>query len=130
MEKITSRTVEMAWDPETRLAVLRFDSETRAIGKDAVVLVDALTRWIGTDRKAFGLLGDGRNLAGVDAEYRSVWGKFLRQHREDACIAFFNMGPIIRVAAEMFRIGTGARLKAFVDEESARSWMRGMGVAV
>jgi hypothetical protein len=128
MDKITSGTIEMTWDSESRLALIRFESETRATGKDAVVLVNALTRWIGMDRKPFALLGDGGKLAGVDAEYRSVWGKFFQQHREDAYIAFFNMGPIIRIAAEMFGVGTGLKLKAFADEAQARAWLRRMGI--
>lgn len=129
MDKITSGTIEMTWDPEARLAFIRFESETRATGKDAVALTDALACWIGTDRKPFGLLGDGGRLANLDAEYRAVWGKFFRQHRDDSYIAFFNMGPMIRIAAEMFGIGTGLRLKAFADEEAARSWLRGKGIA-
>ena len=128
MDKITSGTIEMTWASESRLALLRFESETRATGKDAIVLVDALTRWIGTDHKPFALLGDGGKLAGVDAEYRSVWGKFFLQHREDSYIAFYNMGPIIRIAAEMFGIGTGLQLKAFADEAQARAWLRRMGI--
>ena len=130
MDKITSGTIEMTWDSESRLAHMRFEVETHATGKDAVVLVDALTRWIGTDNKPFGLLGDGGKLAGLDAEYRSAWRKFFQQHREDSYIAFFNMGPIIRIAADMFRVGTGLRLKAFADEGEARAWLRRMGIAV
>lgn len=129
MDKIRSGTIELTWDPESGLAVIRFERETRATGKDAVVLVDAMERWVGAERKSFGLLGDGSRLAGVDAEYRSVWGKFFRQHRKEAYIAFFNMGPVIRVAAEMFRIGTGVRMKAFADERGARAWLREMGIA-
>jgi hypothetical protein len=128
MDKITSGSIEMTWDSESRLAFLRFETETSATGKDAVALVEALTRWIGTNRKPFGLLGDGGRLGRVDAEYRSVWRKFFQEYREDSYIAFFNMSPIIRVAAEMFRIGTGLRLKAFADEGQARSWMREMGI--
>ena len=128
MNKITSGTIEMAWNSETRLAFMRFESDTRTTGKDAVVLIDALTRWIGTDNTPFGLLGDGGRLAGLDAEYRSLWGKFFQQHREACYIAFFNMGPIIRIAAEMFRVGTGVRMKAFADEIEARSWLRAMGI--
>lgn len=129
MDKITSGTIELAWDPDSRLAIIRFERETRATGKDAVALVDTLERWVGTDSKPFALLGDGSKLAGVDAEYRSVWGKFFRRHREEANIAFFNMGPIIRIAAEMFRIGTGVRMKAFAEEGRARAWLREMGIA-
>jgi hypothetical protein len=41
---------------------------------------------------------------------------------------FLNMGPVIRVAAEMFRIGLGPHLKAYAGETEARSWLRKMGV--
>lgn len=126
--RVTSGVIELSWDPETRVALIRFARETHATGNAARVLVEALTRWIGTEGKPFALLGDGGKLAGVDAEYRSVWGRFFRQHREDAFLAFFNMGPIIRIAAEMFRIGTRLRLKAFADEKSARAWLREMGI--
>jgi hypothetical protein len=129
MDKITSGDIVMTWNPEARLAFIQFERDTRATGKDADVLVETLTRWIGTDGKRFGLLGDGGKLAGVDAGYRSVWGKFFQQHRGDSYIAFFNMNPIIRIAAEMFGIGTGLRLRAFSDESKARSWLREMGIA-
>ena len=119
----------MTWDPEARLAILRFKAEMRVTGKDAAVLIEALQRWIGTDAKPFALLGDGNGLAGVDAEYRSLWGRFLREHHEESCVAFCNMGPVIRIAAEMFRIGTGLRVKAFADESSARSWLRKNGIS-
>lgn len=128
MHKITSGSIEMTWNSESRLAFMHFESETRATGEDAVALVDALTRWIGTDRKPFGLLGDGGRLGHVDAEYRSIWRKFFQEHRDNSYIAFFNMHPIIRIAAEMFNIGTGLRLKTFADESMARSWLREMGI--
>ena len=129
MDKVTSGSIELTWDPESRLAIIRFESETRATGEDAQVLVNALTRWIGTDHKPFGLMGDGGKLAGVDAGYRSVWGKFFQKNRNDSYVAFFNMNPIIRIAAEMFGIGIGLRLKAFAEETQARSWLREMGIA-
>lgn len=128
MEQVSTGPIEMTWDPDARLAMIRFTRDTQATGKDAVVLVDALRVWIGTDGKPFGLLGDGARLSGVDAEYRSAWGAFLRQHREDSHAAFFNMNAIVRIAAEMFRIGTGLRLKAFADEQSARTWLRENGI--
>jgi hypothetical protein len=129
MDKIASGSIEMTWDSESRLAFIQFESETRATGEDAVVLIDALTRWIGTDGKPFGLMGDGGRLAHVDAEYRSLWGKFFRQHHEDSYIAFFNMSPLIRIAAEMFGIGMRLQLKAFAEEAQARSWLREKGIA-
>lgn len=129
MERVNRGSIEMTWDPNPRLAVLRFHRETRATGEDARVLVDAMTRWVGTDGGPFGLLGDGERLASLDAEYRSVWGGFLRLHRDEAFTAFFNMGPVIRVAAEMFRLGTGVQLKVFADEAAARAWLRQRGIA-
>jgi hypothetical protein len=128
-EKITTGTIELTWDSESRLAIIRFDNETHATGKDAAMLVDALTRLIGRDHKPFGLLGDGGSLAHVDAEYRSIWGKFFRQHRDDSYIAFFNMNPLIRIAAEMFAVGMRLHLEAFADETQARSWLRKRGIA-
>jgi len=125
----TSGNIVMTWDPEVRLAVIRFERETDATGDDAATLVNALTGWIGVDGKPFGLMGDGAGLRTVDAQYRSVWGNFLRKHREDSHTAFFNMGAIIRVAAEMFGIGTRLRLKTFSDEREARAWLRKMGIA-
>jgi hypothetical protein len=118
----------MTWEPEARLAVLRFVRETTPVGPDAVVLVDALAGWIGDARQPFGLLGDGAGLRGVDAEYRAVWSRFLRRHREDSHTAFFNMSAVVRIAAEMFRLGTGLNLKAFATEPEARSWLRGAGI--
>lgn len=118
----------MTWDADARLAVLGFSRETTTTGADAVVLVDALDRWIGTEKTPFGLLGDGAKLRGVDAEYRSIWSKFLRKHREDSYTAFFNMSAIVRIAADMFRIGTGLNLKAFATESEARAWLRMVGI--
>jgi hypothetical protein len=129
MLEITSGTIKMTWHPDSRLALLTFRADTRATGKDATLLVNALTRWIGSARTPFALLGDGKRLVGVDAEYRATWGRFLREHRDHASIAFFNMGPIVRLAAEMFRIGTGLRVKLFADEDAARSWLREGGIS-
>jgi hypothetical protein len=129
MLNVVGSTFEMTWDPATRLATLRFSADTHARGSDAATLIDALTTWIGADPRPFALLGDGGRLKGVDAEYRSRWSRFLQRHKDRSFIAFFNMGALVRVAAEMFRIGTGLRLKAFADEESARQWLRGVGIA-
>jgi hypothetical protein len=128
VERVVAGSAEMTWDPTGRLAVLTFARETTTTGPDAVILVNALSQWIGTEGKPFGLLGDGGKLRGVDAEYRSVWSRFLRQHRDDSYTAFFNMNAVIRIAAEMFRIGTGLKLRAFATEEDARAWLRGAGI--
>ena len=129
MEKATSRGITLTWDPETRLAILRFEHETQATGQDARVLVDAFRGWIGTMGEPFALLGDGDKLSGLDAEYRNIWANFLMENRDRLYTAFFNMNPIIRIAADMFRVGTGLNIKAFgAQEESARAWLREQGI--
>lgn len=128
MERVDSGAIEMTWDPEARLASLRFARETQATGQDAAVLVETITGWIGSEGRPFGLLGDGSRLSGLDAEYRSRWATFLRQHRGEAYVAFFNMNALVRIAAEMFRVGTGLQLKAFAGEADARAWLRDNGI--
>jgi hypothetical protein len=128
MERINTGTIQLTWDFPSRLAELRFESETYLMGKDAAVLADALKLWIGKDGRPFGMLVDGARLSGVDAEFRSVGAAFFRAHREDSCVAAFNMSPILRVIVDMFRVGTGMRLKAFASESAARAWLQKMGI--
>ncbi|MGH2582305.1 MAG: hypothetical protein ACRDFQ_05355 [Anaerolineales bacterium] len=128
MENVASGAIEMTWDPNSRIAFISFKEETRATGKDAQVLVSALTQWIGGQRIPFALMGDGGKLSGVDADYRREWGNFFLQHRDDSYITFFNMNPIIRIAAGMFGLGTGLRLKPFATEAEARAWLRQKGI--
>lgn len=118
----------LCWDAEARLAILSFKPDARATGEDAAALVEALAGWIGTDHQPFGFLGDGRRVLSVDAGFRAVWSTFFRQHRADSHAALFGMSPVIRITAEMFRLGTGAPLKAFADEAAARAWLRAAGV--
>lgn len=47
MEQVSTGPIERTWDPDARLATIRFTRDTQATGKDAVVLVDALRVWIG-----------------------------------------------------------------------------------
>jgi hypothetical protein len=129
MERVTSGTIEVTWDAESRLATIRFGGEVAITGRDAEILVKALTEWIGDDTRPFALLGDARGIQGVDAEYRAAWSRFFRVHRDRACVAFFNLTPVIRIIAEMFRVATGLQLKAFAEEAEARSWLREMGIA-
>lgn len=130
METTTSGTIELSWDPASRVAALRFGDLTHSTGEDAKVLVNALTGWlaIDPDRKPFALLADAKRLATMDAGWRSVWGTFFKARRDHALIAVFHMGPFIRVGAEMFRLGTGVRLKGFADEMGAHEWLRKNGI--
>jgi hypothetical protein len=128
MFKVTRGAIEMTWDPEARVATLAFTRDAHVTGADAAVLVENLSQWIGGDHERFALLGDGGRLRGVDAEYRATWARFFKAHRHDSFIAFFNMGPFVRVAAEMFRLGARLQLKAFATEEEARAWLRDRGI--
>ena len=125
---LTIGTIAMTWDEEVRLASIRFTGATDATGEDAGRLVQALSRWIGGESKPFGLLGDGAGLRSVDAQYRSLWGAFLRRHRSEVYAAFFNMSAMVRVAAEMFGLGAGLRLRTFGGEAEARAWLRKAGI--
>jgi hypothetical protein len=128
MESLNSGPIQMTWDPQTRLAVIRFGRDTNATGRDAQVLVTSLEGWVAEENKPFGLLGDGGRLSGMDADFRAAWSRFLRQHRADCYVSFFNQNAIVRISAEMFRLGTGLRLKSFAREEDARAWLREMGI--
>ena len=75
------------------------------------------------------MLADAKGLRGTDAEYRASASGFFRKHRDTACIALINLGPVIHVVVEMFRIGTGIQLKTFPDEAAARAWLRTKGIA-
>jgi hypothetical protein len=118
----------MTWDPEARLAHITFTAPTQAGGEDARVLVEAITTWVGSEGKTFGLLGDGGKLADLDAEYRTTWGRFFKAHRGHCHLAFYQMNVLVRVAAEMFRVGTGIDMKAFATEEEARAWLKSKGI--
>lgn len=90
--------------------------------KDGLFLTSALAGWI-KDDGAFGVLADAKGLKGTDGEYRAIASSFFRQHRSRAAIALINMGSVIAVLVEMFRIGTRIRLKAFSNEADARVWL-------
>lgn len=124
MERITVRSIVMTWEPKGRLAHIFFTAPTDAHGEDAQALTSQLTAWLGPTVQPFGLLGDGGKLARLDAAYRSTWGRFFKAHRDQAHLAFYNMNPVVRLAAEMFRLGTGIDMKAFATEEEARAWLR------
>lgn len=128
METARADAIVLTWDPAVRLATIRFETETRATEAHAKALVAAMTSWVGPQPAPFGLLGDGRGLKSLDAGYRATWGDFLKRHAKEASVAFFHMGPVIRVAADMFRLGTGLKLKAFAAEDDARAWLRKAGI--
>jgi hypothetical protein len=128
-DSVRSDSTEIHWDPEARIASVRYAAGASLTGPDGPVLVDALTRWIGGTGAPFAVLADGAGLRGTNAEYRANVSRFFRQHRQTARIALINLGPVIHVVVEMFRVGTGIQLKTFDDEAAARAWLRTKGVA-
>ena len=124
-----STTTELRWDSRSRIAWVRYTTGATLTGPDGPFLVDTLTGWVGTGREPFAVLADATGLRGTNAEYRAAASAFFHGHRETACIALINLGPVIHVVVEMFRVGTGIQLKTFSDEAAARSWLRSKGIA-
>ncbi len=125
---VTCGSMELAIQPEARLVVLRFASATSLTGEHGAALVDAMSRVMGERGERFGLLADCHGAQSTDADYRASTGEFFRHHRDTAHIALYNLGPIIRVVAEMFRVGIGLHLKTFDEDAAARSWLRKQGI--
>ena len=126
---VTSHSTEITWDAKSRVARVRYTSGASLEGPDGPFLVDALTGWIGAAGEPFAVLADAKGLRGTSAEYRAGVSRFFRQHREHAFIALINLGPVIHVVVEMFRIGTGIQLKTLADEAAACCWLRTKGIA-
>lgn len=125
---VAGASSDITWEPTIRLARVRYTEGSTLAAGDATLLIDALQEWIGADAQPFGVLADARGLKGTNADYRARVGDYFKQHHE-ARIALINMGAVIRIVVEMFRIGTGVSLKAFIDERAAREWLRSTGVA-
>jgi hypothetical protein len=126
---VTSASTEISWHAPSRVAFVRYSHGAVLARSDGTFLVEALAGWVGVDGDPFAVLADAAGLGGTDAEYRAEAGRFFRRHRDHAFIALINLGPIIHVVVEMFRVGTGIQLKTFGDEAAARSWLRTKGIA-
>jgi hypothetical protein len=126
---VTSSSTAITWQGPSRVAFVRYTPGASLTGADGAFLVDSLTGWIGGAGEPFAVLADAEGLGGTDAAYRAAASRFFRGHREHAFIALLNLGPIIHVVVEMFRVGTGIQLKTFPDEPGARSWLRAKGIA-
>jgi hypothetical protein len=126
---VTSPSTEITWHAPSRVAFVSYSRGAVLASRDSTFLIEALAGWIGTDGDPFAVLADADGLGGTDGEYRAEAGRFFRQHRDHAFIALINVGPVIHVVVEMFRVGTGIQLKTFADEAAARSWLRAKGIA-
>jgi hypothetical protein len=129
MVKVASPSTEIAWDRDQRVANVRYTQGATLRSPDGDFLADSLAAWIGDRNEPFAVLADAAGLLGTDAEYRAKASGFFRQHRERAFIALINLGPVIHVVVELFRVGTGIQLKTFSNEAAARVWLRSKGIA-
>jgi hypothetical protein len=127
-DKLTNGPMEFRLYRAAHLVVLRFGAEVSLTGRHGEALVDALKSVI-VDGERFGLLADAKGVQGTDADYRAATGAFFGQHRDNARIALINLGPIIRIVAEMFRVGVRLQMKTFGDEAAARAWLRTQGIS-
>jgi len=118
----------MIWRPASRIAAVRYTQGTNLNVVDGAFLVDSLTGWIGESAEPFAVLADAAGLHGTDAAYRAKASAFFREHKDEAFIALINLGPVIHIVVEMFRIGTGIQLKTFTDEAAAHAWLRTKGI--
>jgi hypothetical protein len=121
-------SMEIALRPESRLVEIRFAPKTSLTGQHGAAMVDALKSVMGAQGERFALFADAKGVSGTDADYRAVTGGFFGQHRDTARIALINLGPIIRVVAEMFRVGIRLQMRTFDDEAAARAWLRTQGI--
>jgi hypothetical protein len=128
--KVTSPSTEISWSARERLASVRYMPGTMLASKDGDFLIESLSDWIGKEGEPFAVFANAAGLHGTDAEYRARASGFFRQHRDTAFIALINLGPVIHVVVELFRVGTGIQLKTFANEAAARSWLRAKGIAV
>jgi hypothetical protein len=126
--EVKGGSTTLIWIPHSRLAILGYEPGTTLRVADGRFLAETLTRCIAESGEQFGVLADYTNGRATDAEYRAEAREFFQAHRDTACVAIFNASAVIRIAAELFRVATGIRLKALPDEAAARSWLRSMGI--
>lgn len=126
---VSSDTTDLSWDPEQRVAHVRYRRGANLTSPDGDFLADTLAGWVGESADPFAILADAAGLGGTDAAYRAKASGFFKRHRAHAFIALINVGPLIQVVVELFGLGTGIPLKSFASEESARTWLRSKGIA-
>jgi hypothetical protein len=128
MESIILESVEMRWDPRNRLATIKYLGDGKPTGREAESLIAAMTGWIGADGSPYFILVDGNRITGGDPGYRAAWSRFYKSNKQQVQVAIFDIGPVLRVAVEMFTLGSGLRMKAFASEGEARGWLGKAGL--
>jgi hypothetical protein len=128
MITVANESTTLTWSPDQRVVGVRYARDAVLKQRDGDFLADTLAGWLGDSTAPFGVLADADGLAGTDAAYRARAHQFFKQRRDHAFIALTNLGPVIHVVVELFRLGTGVQLKTFGNEADARAWLRTHGV--
>jgi hypothetical protein len=118
---------ELRWDPDTRLAELRFVEPGTGGGDEAERLTSQLARWVDEDGGSFRLLVDCSEMVDVDAAWRQSWGTYFQEARDRAVVGWFNASARIRLVIIMFRKATGVVGEAFETEAEARDYLEQAG---
>jgi hypothetical protein len=126
--EVANDVMVVGWHPAARLASIRYTPGASLASAEATLLIQALRGWIGAAREPFAILADANGVRGADADYRARTTRFFREFKDELYIALFNVGPLVRVMAEMFRIGSGLKVKALANEADARAWLRSKGI--
>ncbi len=124
---IKAGAFDITWDPASRVATLTCAPGTSLGGADGVALVAALKTWVDGDTAPYAVLVDAAGIGRTEPELRAVVRAFFTAHRARLRIALYNLTPLLRVTAEMFRIGARVNLRPFATESDARSWLRENG---
>jgi hypothetical protein len=128
-KRLPDGSIEVWVEAGSRIARARFAPDTSLTGAHGRLLVEVMRELVSEPSpRPFALLADAGGVVGTDADYRATTGDFFSAHRESSRIAVLNLHPIIRVVAEMFRVGMGLSLRTFSDEASAREWLRTQGI--
>jgi len=115
--------MKLVWHPDQRLCELLPYPDSVLDGATAAAVAHAMDGFLGAQRLPFLILAEASNVRAMDAGYRAEMGRFLRARRDHSRLAFYGASAIIRVGADMFRVGTGMQMKGFAKEAEARQWL-------
>ena len=103
-EHFKTATLDMTWDPATRICVARVTPDSSLGGADAEDLVGAIERWIGESPTRFAVLADGGGGHETDRDYRAVLSRYFRERIDVAFVAFFRLNAVLTVVVDMLRV--------------------------
>jgi hypothetical protein len=127
LERVKTASLDMTWDPATRVCVARVTPGAELGREDGETLCGAVERWVSDDPTRFAVLADGGGGHQTDRYYRAKLSRYFRKRIDIAHVAFCGLGPVLSVIVEMLRVATGMKLRVFKSEEEARAWLREQG---